>query len=1163
MDSYQLKFDGEKIFGRVFAFVAEIDADFNKCTLEKVIVTPEINRWQITLRTMVILAQETLRAAENSLAQRYHTDVHITQLESIADEYAAKEKSSPKRKRAASKKTDEVPATDKVSTGDKVSSGKKLIGKKISGNVVEIGSLNEDSGQVVICGEIGSGDKNGVKLRETKTGTVIVSFSVTDSSDGISCKKFFKGDKSADAKPFADALKSGMIVKIAGKTSFDDYAKEICLFVDAVEILPQPAQRTDDAEIKRTELHVHTTMSAMDAVIPVEKLIQTAAAWGWKSVAVTDHGVIQAFPNAALAAEKLAKKGTPIKIIYGMEGYLVGDDDWKQANSNHVIILARNKIGLANLYKLVSISQLKFMYYRPRIPKSLLAELRDGLIIGSACEAGELIRAITAGKSDDEIEDIANFYDYLEIQPIHNNDFLVRSENFPNITTDEDLRDINRKVAALAKKLGKPLVATTDAHFLNPEDAICRKVLLASKSFDDADKQPPLYLRTTDELLREFDYLDAQIAYDAVVTNPNKIADTVEFLKPIPDGLYSPQVSGAEDEIRKTSYAKARQLYGQNLPPLVEARLEQELKPIIGHGFAGLYLIAQRLVKKSNDDGYLVGSRGSVGSSFVATLTGITEVNPLPPHYRCPKCKYSKFFTAGEVGCGYDLPTKTCPVCGHKLIKDGHDIPFAVFLGFDGDKVPDIDLNFSGEYQSTAHKYTEVLFGKHNVYRAGTISTVAEKTSFGLVKKYFDERNIKKHGSFIAKIAAGCQGVKRTTGQHPAGIMVVPRDMDIHYFSPIQYPADNKESSTITTHFDYHSISSRLVKLDILGHVDPTMIRMLEKLTHRDPKTIPLDDKATLSLFSSTDALGVSSMQLGTKSGTYGIPEFRTSFTRQMIDDTHPDCFSDLVRISGFSHGTDVWLGNAQDLIKSGTCTLKNAISARDDIMMYLIHHGVDALKSFKTMESVRKGRGIKPDDIADLKSHDVPDWYIDSCQKIKYLFPRAHATAYVMMAYRIAWCKVHYPLAYYAAYFSKRTEQFDANEVIKGAAYVQQKLDELGDIADDRKLDDKESDLLADYQVVREFFLRGFKFERADIYESAAEDFIVKKNSLLMSLASIDGVSEAQAKSIVDAREHGKFLSVEDLKSRTSLNKTAVTALKNHGCLRNLQASNQISLFG
>ncbi|MBR2519758.1 MAG: PolC-type DNA polymerase III [Selenomonadaceae bacterium] len=1165
VDKYELKVDDGKNFGSLFFKLdAETSSRLDKCTLKTVFVTPAINLWEISLRTEKDFDKKFLDEAAELLTRRYNAKIEFTSSVSIGDEIPA-ETDKPKRKRAPSKKNAETSApAEKSFSDEKAPSAKKILGKKISGSIIPIEKLDENSGSVVICGEIGSGDKNGVNLRETKTGTVIVSFSVTDKTDGISCKKFFKGDKHDNAKVFAAALKSGSLVKIAGKTSFDDYAKETIIFVDSVETLEQEqSPRIDTAEVKRTELHVHTTMSAMDAVIPVEKLIATAAAWGWKSVAVTDHGVIQAFPNAAGAAEKLAKKGTSIKIIYGMEGYLVGDDDWKKG-SNHIIILAKNKVGLGNLYRLVSISQLKFMYYRPRIPKSLLAEMREGLIIGSACEAGELIQAIVAEKSDAEIEEIANFYDYLEIQPFRNNDFMIRSERFPNINGDEDLRDINRKVAALAKKLGKPLVATTDAHFLNPEDAICRSVLMAGKKFSDVhiDKQPPLFLRTTEEMLKEFDYLGAETAYEAVVTNPNKIADEVEFLKPIPDGLYSPQVAGAETEIRETSYAKARQLYGQNLPPLVEARLEQELKPIIGHGFAGLYLIAQRLVKKSNDDGYLVGSRGSVGSSFVATLIGITEVNPLPPHYRCPKCKYSEFFTKGEVGCGYDLPKKICPVCGHPLIKDGHDIPFAVFLGFDGDKVPDIDLNFSGEYQATAHKYTEVLFGKHNVYRAGTISTVAEKTSFGLVKKYFDERGIKKHGSFIAKIAAGCQGVKRTTGQHPAGIMVVPRDMDIHYFSPIQFPADNKDSGTITTHFDYHSISSRLVKLDILGHVDPTMIKMLEKLTHRDPKTIPLDDKPTLSLFSSTDALGVSSTQLGTKSGTYGIPEFRTGFTRNMIDDTHPDCFSDLVRISGFSHGTDVWLGNAQDLIKKGTCTLKNAISARDDIMMYLIHHGVDALKSFKTMESVRKGKGIKADDVADLKNHDVPDWYIDSCQKIKYLFPRAHATAYVMMAYRIAWCKVHYPLAYYAAYFSKRTEKFDANEVIKGEAYINEKLSELDEIALDRKLDDNESDLQSDYQVVHEFFLRGFKFERADIYESAAEDFIVKKNSLLMSLSSIDGVSEAQANSIVAARQNGEFSSIEDLKSRTGITRTTVAALKNHGCLKNLSESNQLSLF-
>ena len=1135
LDRYRLTIDDEKNF---FSLFDEANLNFTACHLQEIIITPATNFWQIKLLTEKNFDKQAFHTAEEFLRNRYGVEVEIDNEVSAGDEIITAEKKSARR------------ATNGKSNGTS---------KKFSETITNISDINEQSGQVTIIGEIGADDINGVKLREFKNGTTCVSFCVTDKTDGIACKKFFKKDKQADAQPFADSIKAGSLVKIAAAAKYDDYAKETVLLINALETV-ETAARVDNAEVKRVELHVHTTMSAMDAVIPVEKLIKTAAAWNWSAVAITDHGVIQAFPNAAITAEKLAKQGKPIKIIYGMEGYLINDP--KQKFANHVIILAKNKRGLENLYKLISISQIKFMHYRPRIPKSLLSDLREGLIIGSACEAGELIRAITAGKDDTELEAIAKFYDYLEIQPIHNNTFLIRSDDFPTITDDEDLRNINRKVAELAKRLGKPLVATTDAHFLNKEDSICRAVLMHSKGYTDADKQPPLYLRTTEEMFAEFDYLDEATAYEAIITNPNKIAESVEVLKPIPDGLYSPQVPGAEEEIRQTSYAKARRLYGENLPALVEARLEQELKPIIAHGFAGLYMIAQRLVKKSNDDGYLVGSRGSVGSSFVATLTGITEVNPLPPHYRCPKCQYSKFFTAGEVGCGYDLPNATCPVCGYPLIKDGHDIPFAVFLGFDGDKVPDIDLNFSGEYQSTAHKYTEVLFGKHNVYRAGTISTVAEKTSFGLVKRYFDDRGQKKHGSFIAKIAAGCQGAKRTTGQHPAGIMVVPRDMDIHYFTPIQYPADNKDASTTTTHFDYHSISSRLVKLDILGHVDPTMIRMLENLTHRDPKTIPLDDKPTLSLFNSTDALGVSAGQLGTKSGTYGLPEFRTSFTRQMIDDTHPDCFSDLVRISGFSHGTDVWLGNAQDLIRQGTCTLKNAISARDDIMMYLIHHGVDALKSFKTMESVRKGKGIKPDDLNDLKAHDVPDWYIDSCQKIKYLFPRAHATAYVMMAYRIAYCKVHYPLAYYAAYFSKRTEEFDANEVIKGQQYVKRKLQELEDLADERKLDIKEGDRLADYQVVYEFFLRGYSFERANLYDSDAEDFIIKKNGLLMSLSSIDGVSEAAARNIVEARKAGRFSSVEDLKNRAGLNKTVVAALKTHGCLRDLQESNQLSLF-
>ena len=688
---------------------------------------------------------------------------------------------------------------------------------------------------------------------------------------------------------------------------------------------------------------------------------------------------------------------------------------------------------------------------------------------------------------------------------------------------------------------------------------------MKGKGFDDAELQPPLYLRTTEEMLAEFDYLGPELAYEAVVTNPRKIAESIERFLPLPDEdkLYSPKIPFANEEIRVMSYRRAKYLYGENLPKIVEDRLEQELKPIIGHGFAVLYLIAQRLVKKSNDDGYLVGSRGSVGSSFIATMTGITEVNPLPPHWRCPNCQYSKFITDGSYGSGYDLPDKTCPVCGTPLIKDGHDIPFAVFLGFDGDKVPDIDLNFSGTYQPVAHKYTEILFGKDNVYRAGSIQTVADKTAFGYVKKFFEEKGVRKHGSYIDRLAHGCMGVKSTTGQHPAGIMVVPRDMDVHFFTPLQHPANDVNCGTITTHFDYHSISGRMVKLDILGHDDPTVIKMLEDLTHRDPKTIPFDDKATMSIFNSTVALGLTPEELGATSGTFGIPEFRTPFTRQMIDDTHPDVFSDLVRISGFSHGTDVWLGNAQDLIRGGQCTIKNAISARDDIMMYLIHQGIDPLLSFKTMEKVRKGKGIAPDVVETLRKGGIPEWFIESCQKIKYLFPRAHATAYVMMAFRIAFCKVHYPLAYYAAYFSIRAAEFDANVISRGKDYVGKCIADLDRAAKEKgKLDAKQNATLIVLQLAWEMYLRGYSCEHVDLYESDAEKFIIHEKSLLPPIASLAGMGQKAAESIVEARKDGEFTSIENLRLRTGISKTNIEILRDHGCLDGMSESDQMVLF-
>ncbi|MBR1728789.1 MAG: PolC-type DNA polymerase III [Selenomonadaceae bacterium] len=1042
-----------------------------------------------------------------------------------------------------------------ISKSEEIAKPQPQPSKPIKGSITAINQLTDDKSKVTIEGVLSD-----LKIIETSKGKIIMSFNLVDESDGIICKKFYDKKEKSTVDELMKNLQGQHKLKVRGSSQIDSYSKELTFWIDNLEIEKiETNEREDNSDEKRVELHCHTRMSQMDAIMSASEIVEQAAKWNWKAVAITDHGVVQAFPEAANTAKKLKKQGINIKIIYGVEGYLVGEDYQTKAQANHIIILAKNKIGLKNLYELISLSHLRFFYRTARIPKKILSQYREGLIIGSACEAGELIRAIVAEKSDEEIEEIANFYDYLEIQPIHNNDFLKRSEDFPNVNTDDDLININLKVAELAKKLNKPLVATCDAHFMNKEDYIYRAILMQSKGYKDADKQPPLYLRTTEEMLKEFDYLGEELAKEAVIINPNKIADQVEILKPIPELLYSPKLEGADDELRETSYRRAKELYGDPLPEIVQARLEQEIKPIIGHGFAALYMIAERLVKKSNADGYIVGSRGSVGSSFVATMLGITEVNPLPPHWHCPKCKHSEFIIDGTVNCGYDLDDKICPECGEKMIKDGHDIPFAVFLGFDGDKVPDIDLNFSGEYQARAHKYTEILFGKYNVYRAGTIATVADKTAYGIVKKYYEEHNETKNGAFISNLANHCQGVKRTTGQHPAGIMVVPRDMDVHFFTPLQHPADDKESKIITTHFDYHSISERLVKLDILGHDDPTVLKMLEDLTGIKINEIPLDDKETMSLFTSTKAIGVDPKLLGTNTGTFGIPEFRTSFTRAMVDDTKPNCFSDLVRISGFSHGTDVWLGNAQDLIKNGTCTLKNAISARDDIMTYLIYKGVDPLLSFKTMEGVRKGKGISDEVAEELKKNNVPEWYIESCRKIKYLFPKAHATAYVIMAFRIAWFKVHYPLAFYAAYFTSRGDEFNSEEIVQGDQYVQ-KL--IRDLENKPHLDVKETAKLTMLQVAHEMFLRNYGVENVNLYESDASKFIIRENKLLPPFSTLHGLGDIAAKNIVETRQVGEFSSIDDLKKRANLNKTNIEVLKKHGCLKGMPESAQQDLF-
>lgn len=1016
-----------------------------------------------------------------------------------------------------------------------------IFGRNIKGDPQSIQSVTDEAKNVILSGELVT-----FELRSLRSGRFLLTFDLSDMTDGISGKVFFE-DKEQFNKISA-TISEGMLIKVKGTVQFDKYSNELVLFADSMCSVVK-LERHDDAPETRVELHAHTRMSTLDAVVSVKDLIKTAARWKHPAIAITDHGVVQAFPEAYETAEKAG-----IKVIYGMEGYLF---DNEINHTRHVIILAQNTVGLKNLYRLVSISHLKYLHRTPRIPRSVLEDHREGLLIGSACEAGELIQAILKGASEEELIKIASFYDYLEVQPIANNHFLIR-ENM--VANDDELRKINATVCKLGDKLNKKVVATCDVHFLNPEDEIYRRILMAGKGFSDADLQPPLFYRTTAEMLDEFSYLGKKKAREIVIDNPRYISSIIDNFKPIPDELYSPQIPGAEDQISSMSYSKAKSLYGEALPQIVVDRLKYELDGIINNGFAVLYLIAHKLVKKSLDDGYLVGSRGSVGSSFVATMTDITEVNPLPPHWRCPDCKHSEFVTDGSYGCGFDLPDKVCTNCNAKMIKDGHDIPFAVFMGFHGDKVPDIDLNFSGDYQPVAHKYTEELFGKDNVFRAGTIATIAEKTAFGFVKNYFTDKGVTSRNAHINKLVRGCTGVKRTTGQHPGGIMVVPRDMDIHHFTPIQYPADDKNSNTITTHFDYHSISSRLVKLDILGHDDPTVIKMLEDLTGVNAKTIPFDDQVTMSLFHSTEALRLTAEQLGSPVATFGIPEFGTKFVRQMLEDTNPHCFSELVRISGFSHGTDVWLNNAQDLIRSGTAKLSEAISARDDIMMYLIHKGVDPQLAFKTMESVRKGKGIKSDDIPKLQEKLVPEWYIDSCQKIKYMFPKAHAVAYVMMAFRIAWFKVHYPLAFYASYFTVRATEFDATLIAKGETSIRSKVFEIEQKG--LNASPKEKGLLTILEMSLEMYLRGFKFYKVDLYRSDATKFIVLDDGLLPPLAALEGLGSNAANNIAHARLERPFSSIEDMRSRGRASKTIIDILKDHGCIDNLPETDQMMLF-
>ncbi|MCW2277900.1 PolC-type DNA polymerase III [Heliophilum fasciatum] len=1021
-----------------------------------------------------------------------------------------------------------------------------IYGKAINDGAVAISTIEDEERSVIIQGRVFDLD-----TREMKSGRRLITFAVTDETNSIAVK-VFEGEKEdllADGR-----LKKNAWVKVRGSVQMDKYSQELTVL--ARDIVPaQPViGRMDQAEQKRIELHAHTKMSTMDAVVSTGELVARAAAWGHAAVAITDHGVVQSFPEAYEAGQK-----HKIKIIYGVEGYLVEEPPQAgvKFKSYHIILLVKNMTGLKNLYKLITHSHLDYFHRRPRMPRALIEQYREGLIIGSACEAGEVFQALLQEKTPDELAAIASFYDYLEIQPIGNNQFLVRNGQ---VTDEQGLRCLNQRIVELGATLQKPVCATGDVHFMDAKDEVFRRILMAGKGFADAEDQPPLYFRTTEEMLEEFAYLNPERAKQVVIDGPAWVADQVEVIKPIPDELYPPIIDGAEEQIREMSENKAAELYGATLPEPVRKRLDKELNSIITHGFSVLYLIAHKLVKKSNDDGYLVGSRGSVGSSLVATFTGITEVNPLPPHYRCMHCLYSDFIMDGSYACGADLPDRDCPTCGKPLIKDGHDIPFETFLGFEGDKVPDIDLNFSGDYQPRAHKYTEELFGKDYVFRAGTISTIAERTAFGFVKNYVDEKKHKVRSAELSRLVSGCSGVKRTTGQHPGGLMVVPRDEDIHNFTPLQRPADDTKSDTITTHFDYHSISSRLVKLDILGHDDPTVIRMLEDLTGVDAKQIPLDESKTMSLFSSTEALGVTPEQIRSNTGTYGIPEFGTKFVRQMLEDTKPKTFSELVRISGFSHGTDVWLNNAQDLIRNKICRVNDAISTRDDIMVYLIYQGLPPKKAFSIMEGVRKGKGVKPDDEALMREHKVPDWYIDSCKKIKYMFPKAHAVAYVTMAFRIAYFKVYYPLAFYASFFTVRADEFDADLICGGASHVRRLIEDI-----DRKGNEastKEKTMLTILEMALEMYERGFQMHRVDLQRSHASKFLIEGNGLRPPLGGLPGVGVAAAQNIMQARDEAPVISIEDLRIRSRSSKTVIEALEKHGALEGLCLTDQICLF-
>lgn len=1216
----------------------------------------------------------------------------------------------------------------------------------INDNIIKIKNALKEGEEITVQGKIISSD-----LLETKSGKYLISADITDFTDSVSFKFFIKPQDYTDE--YKALLKSESYIKVKGKVQFDNFSNELNIMASEICKSESPKLKEDLEPVKRVELHLHTQMSMMDGITSVSKYIQRASYWGHKAIAVTDHGVVQAFPEAMEASKKYG-----VKVLYGVEAYLVDDlgavvqgskkqslydeyvvfdiettglkketdkiieigavkvkngvitdkfssfinphqklsekitkltsitDDmlkdakeaneiipefikffsgsvlvahnanfdvgfirqWAKENNQeinntvldtvelsrllfpelsrhkldivakhlgvslenhhravddagataeifvkcikileqkniknldeinilasdlinkkklktyHAVILVKNQKGLRNLYELISKSHIDYFMRRPRIPKSDYLKLNEGLLIGTACEAGEFFKAVFENKPEDVIKQLVDFYDYLEIQPIGNNEFMIRDGT---VNSKEELININKKIVEIGEKYNKLVVATCDAHFLNPEDEFYRRIIQAGEGFKDVDIQAPLYYRNTEEMLKEFEYLGKEKAYEVVITNTNKIADMLETIKPIPDETFPPKIEGAEEELTEITMKKAKSIYGEQLPKIVSDRLERELGSIIKNGFSVLYIIAQKLVWKSNEDGYIVGSRGSVGSSFVATMAGITEVNPLPPHYVCKKCKYSDFESkevianAGNSGC--DLPDKACPVCGSNLHKEGHDIPFETFLGFDGDKEPDIDLNFSGEYQQQAHAYTEVLFGKGHVFKAGTIGTLAEKTAYGYVRKYAEERQLNIRSAEMNRLKLGCVGIKRTTGQHPGGLMVVPRDNSIYEFCPVQRPANDSNSNVTTTHFDYHSISGRLLKLDLLGHDVPTILRMFKDITGFDPLDVPLDDKKTMSLFTSPKALGVTEEDINCETGSLGLPEFGTPFVRQMLMDTKPSTFSELVRISGLSHGTDVWFNNAQELIKEGIATLKEVIPTRDDIMVYLIIKGVEKKTAFTIMEKVRKGKGLSEEHEEIMKQANVPQWYIDSCKKIKYMFPKGHAVAYVTNTFRIGYFKIYYPYAFYAASFSVKAEDFDYVLMCNGQEKVKQAMRNIESQGKDASVKDKNT--LTTLELVNEMYARGLKFKPMDLYESDSQKFKVTEQGLLPPLCTVQGLGGNAALNIINSRKDGEFSTIEEFRLRTKVSKTVIELLKESGVLQGIPDTNQMTLF-